>query len=330
MMTQKNKADIIKDYQNPMFTIRNICDKYGVSSKTVSKIVAEAGLKPRTEKTKDSRTECADIYADFLSGETAVELAQKYRLPQKQVSDIVCAQRSKNVVKQYRNGLKVEKIAENNRLSVSRVYQILKNRSVSLMQPKKAVRHSSAGPVDTEAIIREYNDKNIPVSAICKKHHISSATLQKILIKNNIPVREPNRIPDDKRKAIIKEMSVGKAGVEDIAERYHLNVATIQKIMSDTERTNFPFRDEILASFVSDYSLSAKSLTQLCRKYKIDREEALSAIAENNAAAKRKKTIKNAVKKYKNGANADMIAAELGVSRATFYRIINKKGRYND
>jgi transposase-like protein len=329
MMTQKNKADIIKDYQNPTVTIRSICDKYAVSSKTVSKIIAEAGLKPRT-KTKNLRTEYADIYADFLNGEATTELARKYKLSQKQINNAIRDWRGKNVVKQYCNGIKVERIAEDNGLSVSRVYQILKNRSVPLMQPKKAVRFSSAEPINIGTIICEYNNKDIPVSEICERYHVSSATLQKILIKNNIPFRETNKIPENKRNAIIKEMSENKEEIEEIARRYRLNVATIQKIMSDTEKENFPFRNETLASFVNDYSLSAKSLTQLCCKYKINREEALSAIAKNDAIIKRKKTIKNAVQKYKRGASADMIAAELGVSRATFYRIVNRKGRYND
>lgn len=321
-----NKEDIINDYQNSSLTIREICNKYGVSSKTVSRLISEYGLKPRATGQVRSQKSNGDIYVRYIKGSTINELAEAFDMSTGKVRSIITNKRRDAVLKQYRRGLSVERIAENNKISVARIYQILEENVTPLRQPQKAAERANVAYAD-ETVVEEYRCTDLTTSEICKRHHISSATLNKIIKRNNVPLRKIAKISKAKRDAVTNAMSMPNADINEISERCSLNPETVQKIIDEE---SFSFEGENIKNLVNAYAKSLQSISALCRKFGVKRVDAEKAIRNSDAEKRRKSCVKKALKKYKNGMSAEIIAAGLGVSTSTFYRLVAKERSRND
>lgn len=316
----KNKNTIIEDYVYSELTVQQICSKYGISSKTISKIIAEANVPSRAFVSHNTKSNSA-IYEAFNKGVSAEELSSQYNFSTAKIKKIVSTERKKAIVAEYKNGVCVKRIAENSNVSIAYVYQILQSSNVPLKQPQKGTHSSTKANYNISAVIDDYIDKELSVSDICKKYRISSSTLRNIVAKNDIPLRQTSKIPINKQQAILLDYTEKSLSVAELSEKYLLSISTVQNIIDSNRVQNAdPFNQ--MNCLLKEYSKSLRSIAFYERKYNIPRFAIEKAIKNSNANKKREKLIKKAIEKYHNGISAGQIADELGISRSKFYRLI--------
>lgn len=312
----KNKNAVIEDYVYSELTVQQICSKYGISSKTISKIIAEANVPSRAMTSINSA-----IYKAFKNGVTVEDLSIKYNVADTKIKKVISAERKRSIIAEYNQGLAVKKVAQNNDVNITYVYQVLKSTNVTLRQPQKAKRDNRKLGYNVEAVIADYADKTIRVSDIYQKHKISSSTLRSILAKNNIPLRQISKVSTDKQRNILSEYSSGLLSINEVAEKYSVSASTVRNIIENNHIQNIdPFNQ--MDRLIKEYSKSLRSVAFFERKYNIPRFAIEKAIKNSNANKKREKLIKKAIEKYHNGISAGQIADELGISRSKFYRLI--------
>lgn len=316
----KNEKAIIRDYVQSELTIQQICSKYKVSSKTISKIIKNANISSRASVSRDTKNNSA-IYEAFNKGVSAEELSSQYNLSIAKIKKVVSAEKKKAIVAEYKKGVCAKRIAESSNVSISYVYQVLQNSNTPLKQPQKGKRCGTETNYNISAVIDDYIDKKLSVSDICKKYQISSATLRSIVAKNDIPLRQISKIPISKQQAILLDYNEKSLSVAELSEKYLLSTSTVQNIVDSNRVQNAdPFNQ--MDCLLKEYSKSLRSIAFYEQKYNIPRFTIEKAVKDSNANKKREKLIKESIRKYYNGISVIQISSDLGISRSKFYRLL--------
>ena len=223
MMPTMNKDDIIADYLNPSIKISEICKKYGISSKTINKIVYEAGVPNRLQKVSEENKKNR-MYKLLLNGRSVKEIASEYSLPSGEVRTIIAQERKKRILSDYKKGLPIDEIGQRNKVNPSYIYYVIRTTGAEPRTHKRVNISADLSSTDTERLIKDYRNEEMNVTDICEKYKISSTVLQKILAENGVPTRRQHKEcdPFELADALAKEYSTTLKNLSYYTKKYNI------------------------------------------------------------------------------------------------------------
>lgn len=223
MMPTMNKDDIIADYLNPSIKISEICKKYGISSRTITKIVYEAGVPNRLQKVSEANKKNR-MYKLLLNGRSVKEIASEYSLPSGEVRTIIAQERKRRILSDYKKGLPIAEIGQRNKVNPSYIYYVIRTSGAEIRTSKRVNISADLSSTDTERLIKDYRNEEMNVTDIYKKYKISSTVLQKILAENGVPTRRQHKEcdPFELADALAKEYSTTLKNLSYYTKKYNI------------------------------------------------------------------------------------------------------------
>ena len=218
-----NKDDIIADYLNPSIKISEICKKYGISSRTITKIVYEAGVPNRLQKVSEANKKNR-MYKLLLNGRSVKEIASEYSLPSGEVRTIIAQERKRRILSDYKKGLPIAEIGQRNKVNPSYIYYVIRTSGAEIRTSKRVNISADLSSTDTERLIKDYRNEEMNVTDIYKKYKISSTVLQKILAENGVPTRRQHKEcdPFELADALAKEYSTTLKNLSYYTKKYNI------------------------------------------------------------------------------------------------------------
>lgn len=221
----KIKDAVIECYQSGLYTHKDIADKYGVSTRTISRILADAGIESDNTVKMATASQIAgvleDVKGDLKSGVDMYAICDKYNLPLHSVKKIAAGR--------YDN-LRVTRSGE---FAVSYYQPVSKKKVEPVVEEPVEVVDESVGKVI------ELHDKGLKISEMMRELGLTRYAITRILEDNGLDTKrvrvdkpssgtKSDRVRDD----VLAAHNEG-LGAADIAARCGVSIPTVRKVLRE-------------------------------------------------------------------------------------------------
>lgn len=216
---------VVRDYNTGLYTHKDIADKYGVSTRTISRILSDAGIESDNTVKMATASQVAgvleDVKEDLRSGVDMYAICEKYNLPLHSVKKIAAGR--------YDN-LRVTRSGE---FAVSYYQPVTKKKVEPVVEEPVEVVDESVGKVI------ELHEKGLKISEIMRELGLTRYAITRILEDNGLDTK---RVRVDKPSSGTKSERVREdvlaahndgLGAADIAARCGVSIPTVRKVLRE-------------------------------------------------------------------------------------------------
>ena len=216
---------VVRDYNTGLYTHKDIADKYGVSTRTISRILADAGIESDNTVKMATASQIAgvleDVKEDLSSGVDLYAICEKYNLPLHSVKKIAAGR--------YDN-LRVTRSGE---FAVSYYQPVAKKKVEPVVEEPVEVVDESVGKVI------ELHEKGLKISEMMRELGLTRYAITRILEDNGLDTK---RVHVDKPSSGTKSDRVREdvlaahndgLGAADIAARCGVSIPTVRKVLRE-------------------------------------------------------------------------------------------------
>lgn len=216
---------VVRDYNTGLYTHKDIADKYGVSTRTISRILADAGIESDNTVKMATASQIAvvleDVKGDLKSGVDMFAICEKYNLPLHSVKKIAAGR--------YDN-LRVTRSGE---FAVSYYQPVAKKKVEPVVEESVEVVDESIGKVI------ELHEKGLKISEMMRELGLTRYAITRILEDNGLDTKrvhvdkpssgtKSDRVRDD----VLAAHNDG-LGAADIAARCEVSIPTVRKVLRE-------------------------------------------------------------------------------------------------
>lgn len=242
-----DKNQVIADHNTGLYTHKNLAEKYKVSTRTISRILASAGLKaigsvPRTPS--DVVAQVRDgVLAALVEGRTVYEVAELHKIPVDTVKRIAGGRKESEdsvtetpvgmgdgvedkVVSLHEGGRKMTEIAEELGLTAYTVRKVLVEHGLDTKMVHVEKPSGTKSDRLREAVLADHK-AGMDVKSLAERHGLSIPTVRK-LVGVEPKVSKSERVRDDVLAA--HEDGLGAA---DIAAKCGVSIPTVRKVLRE-------------------------------------------------------------------------------------------------
>lgn len=217
-------AEVVRDYNTGLYTHKDIADKYGVSTRTISRILADAGIESDNTVKMATASQVAgvleEVKEDLSSGVDLYAICEKYNLPLHSVKKIAAGR--------YDN-LRVTRSGE---FAVSYYQPVTKKKVEPVVEEPVEVVDESVGKVI------ELHEKGLKISEMMRELGLTRYAITRILEDNGLDTKmvhvekssgtKSDRVRDD----VLAAHNDG-LGAADIAARCGVSIPTVRKVLRE-------------------------------------------------------------------------------------------------
>ena len=238
----KIKDEVIKSYKSGALSHSDLATKYGVSTRTISRILKEAGIeaigiKPYVPVTKVLEIK-EGVIQDIANGLDVYALAEKYGVKigviESIASDAVASEstgdsKAERIMTEYNNGSSIKDIVQQCGVALSTVYRVLKQNGVDVKEKRE----------DTVKVV-EVNENVARVAEL----HSQGLMLKDIADKADMPIHKVRKIleelglelnsPAEKHKELVFSLARAGKSAKDIALEVGISVPTVRKLLDES------------------------------------------------------------------------------------------------
>ena len=294
-LTMESEWQLIDDWESGSST-RELAQKYGISLQSVYKVLKRNSTKRPIEPYPGISKETeSNVVADWESGSSVRELAQKYGISNQSVYNVLKRNSIKrrilsgpsdeeefDLIADWESGSSARDIAQKYGISITTVYAVLRKNNIERDRRTKA---------DYEFEFDLITDWESGSSAIelARKYGISLANVYSVLKKNDIkrPIR--SSISDETETSIVADWESGSS-VDEISQKFGIHPQTVYGVLkrNDTER-QFRIRsaisDETKLNMVADWE-SGSSVREIAQKYSVIQPTVYGILRRSNTKRK--------------------------------------------
>lgn len=238
---------VIADHNTGLYTHKNLAEKYKVSTRTISRILASAGLKaigsvPRTPS--DVVAQVRDgVLASLAEGKDVYEVAELHKIPVDTVKRIAGGGKESEdsvtetpvgmgagvedkVVSLHEGGRKMTEIAEEIGLTAYTVRKVLVEHGLDTKMVHVEKPSGTKSDRLREAVLADHK-AGMDVKSLAGRHGLSVPTVRK-LVGVEPKVSKSERVRDD----VLAAHNDG-LGAADIAARCGVSIPTVRKVLKE-------------------------------------------------------------------------------------------------
>lgn len=238
---------VIADHNTGLYTHRNLADKYKVSTRTISRILASAGLKaigsvPRTASDVVAKVRDG-VLAALAEGKDVYEVAELHKIPVDTVERIAVGGKGyedsvpetpvgmgdgveDKVVCLHEGGRKMTEIAEELGLTAYTVRKVLVGRGLDTKMVHVEKPSGTKSDRLREAVLADHN-AGMDVKSLAERHGLSIPTVRK-MVRVESKGSKSDRVRDD----VLAAHNEG-LGAADIAARCGVSIPTVRKVLRE-------------------------------------------------------------------------------------------------
>ncbi|MBR2461950.1 MAG: transposase [Spirochaetaceae bacterium] len=215
---------VVRDYNTGLYTHKDIADKYGVSTRTISRILADAGIESDNTVKMATASQVAgvleDVKEDLSSGVDLYAICEKYNLPLHSVKKIAAGR--------YDN-LRVTRSGE---FAVSYYQPVAKKKVEPVVEEPVEVVDESVGKVI------ELHEKGLKISEMMRELGLTRYAVTRILEDNGLDTKrvradKPSGTKSDRVRDDVLAAHNDGLGAADIAKRCGVSIPTVRKVLRE-------------------------------------------------------------------------------------------------
>lgn len=248
--TRQISQEVIAYHKTGLFSHKNLADRYGVSTRTISRILDDAGLEAvgsvqRTPADVMARVR-GDVLSDLASGMDRFDVAVKHGIPLDTVDRISGGEStgkedvvSDKVVALMEGGMKMSEIAGELGVSVYIVRKVLVERGIDTRMVKAGSTSKGTKADRCRSQILELHALGKKPPAIAEELGLSCPTVRSVLKGAGVErvkkqVEKKGSKSDRMRDDILRLHQEGKNAVK-IAQELGVSAPTVRKVLSSAE-----------------------------------------------------------------------------------------------
>lgn len=313
------KDEVIKLYKSGVLSHSDLASKFGVSTRTISRILKEAGIeavrvKPSVPVTKVLEIK-ESVMQDMDNGLDLYALAEKYGVQIGVIESITSGaktsestvdSKAEQIMAEYNNGLSIKDIAQECRVALSTVYRVLKLNGVNIKE-KRAGTEQVVEVTEDVSRIAELHSQGLILKDIAKEADISVYLVKKILEELGLEQNSPS----DKHRPCVVELCKQGMSADSIASQVGLSVPTVRKILHEEGLTPSKGDNEVKKRVLKLFNQGMKA-PQIASECGISAPTVRKIIATSGQVKDLNERI---VELYDGGMEIEQIAQEVGLNR---------------
>lgn len=313
------KDKVIAEYSTGVFTHHDLAEKYKVSTRTISRILKEAGIEAVKVKPSVPVTKVLEIkegvMQDIDSGLDVYALAEKYGVKIGVIESITSGAKTsestgdckaEQIMTGYNNGLSIKDIVQECGVALSTVYRVLKLNGVNIKE-KRADTQQVDEVTEDVSRIAELHSQGLTLKDIAKEADMSVYLVKKILEELGL---EQNN-PSDKHRPCVVELCRQGMSVDSIASQVGLSVPTVRKILHEEGLTPSKGDNEVKKRVLELFNQGMKA-PQIASECGISAPTVRKIIVTSGQVKDLNERI---VELYDGGMEIEQIAQEVGLNR---------------
>lgn len=192
------------------------------------------------------------------------------------------------IVKDYSGGLTYKQITKKYKISNSRLCELLSKHYVTIRKNGEQTK-TKLTKCDEDEIIKLYTEKDIGITEISKKYHITNKRTREILSKHNISLR--NTLTTNEEAEIVNQYVNNNISQYELATKHHICKKRLRNILKrhnvriktngEQHKTALTRDDEL--NIILDYLNNGLTFEEVKTKYKLGQKRLQGIFLKHNA-----------------------------------------------